>query len=66
MEILLVMYLTLGLFVNHWPIKIIAENAINTKNWNDLARLTLRRATESQMAALGAARTLAFNYELFN
>ncbi|KAL5331085.1 hypothetical protein ACEPPN_000614 [Leptodophora sp. 'Broadleaf-Isolate-01'] len=49
------MYLTLGLFVNHWPIKIIAENAINTKNWNDLARLTLRRATESQMAALGAA-----------
>ncbi|KAG4427132.1 hypothetical protein IFR05_017385, partial [Cadophora sp. M221] len=36
-EILFIMYPTLGLFVNHWPVKIIAENAINTKNRNDLA-----------------------------
>ncbi|KAG4431780.1 hypothetical protein IFR05_012737 [Cadophora sp. M221] len=54
-EILLIMYPTLSLFVNHWPIKIIAENVINTKNRNDLARGSLWPASPTQMRALGIA-----------
>lgn len=47
------MYPTLGLFMNHWLVKIIAENVINNKNRNDLARNALRPASPSQMKALG-------------
>ena len=46
-------YPEMGYFVNQSPIKIIAENAINTKNRNDLARGVLRRASAAQMESLG-------------
>lgn len=46
----------LGLFVGFWPFKIVAENAINSKNRNDLFRGTRRPCTPQQMASLGAPR----------